>query len=51
MENPPKNVNELRERIQHEWRTLDRDTVLKLVESVPKRIERVIKNKGFWTKY
>lgn len=50
-ENPPKNVDELWERIQHEWRALDRDIIQKLVESMPKRIESVIKNKGLWTKY
>ena len=39
------------DRIQHEWRALDRDIIQKLVKSMPKRFGSVIKNKVFWTKY
>ena len=38
-------------RIQHEWRALDHHIIQKLVESMQKSTESVVKNKGLWRKY
>lgn len=48
---PPKNFDELWSRIQTEWSLIPHEMIQKLVESMPKRIKSVIKNKGLWTKY
>ena len=34
-----------------EWSLIPHEMIQKLVESMPKRIKGVIKNKGLWTKY
>lgn len=48
---PPKGMLELWERIEKIWNEISADQCLKLVESMPNRMESVIKAKGRWTKY
>src|SRR6184192_2849097 len=48
---PPNGMLELWEHIEVEWEKIDKDTCQKLIESVPRRIEAVIKAKGMWTDY
>ena len=47
-ESPPKGVLELSERIEVEWGKIDKDSSMKLLESMPKRMKAVIKAKGTW---
>lgn len=49
--NPPSNMDELWSRVQTEWRNIPHSIIENLVESMPRRIKSVIKNKGLWTKY
>ena len=44
-EEPPKDLAELWERIQHTWAGLDRDLKKNIVESMPRRITDVLKSK------
>jgi len=46
-----KNANELWEDCKETWSSITPDVCLKLVESMPKRLAEVIKNKGGCTKY
>ena len=48
---PPSGMLELWERIEAEWEKIDKDICQNLVESMPRRIEAVIKAKGMWTDY
>ena len=50
-ERPPSGMVELWERIEAEWNKIGVDDCLKLIESMPKRIEAVLKAKGMWTDY
>lgn len=50
-ETPPGGITALWERVQAEWEKLEADECRKLVESMPRRIEAVIKAKGKWTDY
>jgi transposase len=50
-EHPPCGVLELWERIEAEWRKIDKETCLRLIESMPDRIRAVLKSKGKWTEY
>ena len=50
-EDQPTGMIELWDRIQKAWNQVDEETCLKLVESMPERMEAVIKAKGKWTKY
>ena len=50
-ESPPKGMLELWERVQAEWDKIDKQTCLTLIESMPRKIEAVIKAKGKWSKY
>lgn len=50
-ERPPSGMIELWKRVHSEWYNFEDDICLKLVESMPRRIEAVIKAKGMWTKY
>lgn len=50
-EEPPKGLLELWERVQVEWDRIDEQTCRRLIESMPRRIEAVIKAKGMWTNY
>lgn len=47
----PKNLQELWQFIQDAWYSIPRQRCVALVESLPRRISAVIKNKGFPTKY
>ena len=33
------------------WQNIDRGLIEKLLSSMPKRCEEVLKNRGYWTKY
>ena len=48
---PPKGVFELWDRVAKEWDEIPPETCQRLIESMPKRIEAVIKAKGGHTKY
>jgi hypothetical protein len=50
-ENPPKGVWELWERLAVEWEKITAEDCQKLIESMPRRIQAVIKAKGGHTKY
>ena len=47
----PKNKNEFFEAIREEWNTIDENRCIKLVKSIPDRINDVIEYKGNPTKY
>ena len=47
----PKGTHELWERAQEEWEKIPVEKVQVLIESMPRRIEAVIKAKGGYTKY
>lgn len=47
----PKNKEELWRILKHEWDGIGRDVTSKLVDSMPKRLEEVLKNKGGPTRY
>ena len=48
---PPKGVHELWERVAEEWNKITPETCQNLIESMPRRIQAVIKAKGGHTKY
>lgn len=50
-EKPPKGMLELWERVETEWNEISKETCVNLIDSMPKRIEAVLKAKGKWTKY
>jgi len=50
-ESVPANQHELWQRVHQEWRAIPKEIIQNLVESIPDRINSVIKNKGLWTKY
>jgi hypothetical protein len=50
-ENEPKSIEELWERIQAQWNKIPLDFVRTLIESMPSRVEALLKAKGKWTKY
>lgn len=47
----PSNMDELWSRVQTEWRSIPKEIIENLVESMPRRVKSVIKHKGLWTKY
>lgn len=48
----PKGLNELYERVTHIWyNVITKEECQKVIDSMPRRIEQVIKNKGLWTDY
>ena len=47
----PKGIHELWERAQEEWKKIPVEKVQVLIESMPRRMEAVIKAKGGYTKY
>lgn len=47
----PSNKEELWRVVEIAWKSIDIDTCKKLVNSMPRRCEQVIRNKGFSTKY
>ena len=48
---PPKGVHELWDRVVEDWNNIPPETCQRLIESMPRRIEAVIKAKGGHTKY
>lgn len=48
---PPKGVWELWDRVVEEWNKIPPEVCQKLVESMPRRLEAVVKAKGGHTKY
>ena len=48
---PPKGVHELWERVAEEWNQITPETCQRLIESMPRRVQAVIKAKGGHTKY
>jgi hypothetical protein len=46
-----KGVHDLWERVEKEWDTFTKEDCRKYIDSMPKRIEAVIKAKGGYTKY
>jgi len=48
---PPTGVHELWERVAKEWTEIPPETCQKLIESMPRRIQAVLKAKGGHTKY
>ena len=47
----PKNKSELLAAFKEEWYQLEPERLLKLVESMPRRIKAVVKSKGYPTPY
>lgn len=43
---PAKNVKELERALHEEWNQIPNNTLLNLIESMPRRIEACIKNNG-----
>ncbi len=50
-ETAPNGILELWERIEKEWEAIPASECQKLIESMPRRVEQVIKAKGGYTKY
>lgn len=50
-ETQPKGMHELWERIEKQWSEIGKEECLTLIESMPRRIEAVLKAKGGYTKY
>ena len=50
-ETEPSNINELWERVEKEWDAIPVDLYKTLIESIPRRINAVIKARGGYTKY
>jgi transposase len=48
---PASGMLELWDRVQLEWEKISKETCLKFIDSMPKRMSAVIKAKGSWTKY
>jgi hypothetical protein len=48
---PPTGVHELWERVAEEWTEIPPETCQRLIESMPRRIQAVLKAKGGHTKY
>ncbi len=47
----PKNETELNESLLRVWRQIEREVLKKLVDSVPNRLNEVIRKKGYPTRY
>src|SRR3954464_8560332 len=50
-ENPPSGILELWERAEMEWNEMGKEVCQNLIESMPRRVEAVIKANGGYTKY
>jgi transposase len=48
---PPPTLNQLRQMLQQEWRTIPRNNVKNLIESMPKRCRAVLAARGGHTRY
>jgi hypothetical protein len=47
----PKGILELWERVNEEWNKIDAEVCQNLIESMPRKVEAVVKAKGGYTKY
>jgi hypothetical protein len=48
----PKGMNELFERVSTVWyEVIKKEECQRVIDSMPKRVEQVIKRKGLWTDY
>ncbi len=50
-EEPPSGIHELWDRFQEEWEGIEPSVCQNLIESMPRRIEAVLRAKGGYTKY
>ena len=50
-DSPPQGIEELWERIQKEWDQIPPSECQNLIESMPRRMQAVLKAKGAYTKY
>ena len=50
-ENPPSGIHELWERVQADWEERAASECQKPIESMPRRVQAVLKAKGGYTKY
>ena len=50
-ENPPSGIHELWEWVQMDWEEIAGSECQKLIESMPRRVQAVLKAKGGYTKY
>jgi hypothetical protein len=50
-EMPPKGILELWDRVQKEWDQIEPAVCQNLIESMPRRVQAVLKAKGGYTKY
>jgi len=48
---PPSGMNALWERLENEWNQITKETCQNLIESMPQRLQAVLKAKGKWTRY
>ena len=48
---PPSGILDLWGRVQEVWNRIKSEECLNLIDSMPRRIQAVIKAKGKWTKY
>jgi hypothetical protein len=48
---PPKGMMELWERVEEEWNKIEPEVCQNLIESMPRRVQAVVKAKGGYTKY
>lgn len=48
---PPSGIEELWKRVEVEWEKIPKEECLKLINSMPKRVEALLKAKGGYTKY
>ncbi len=47
----PSSIHELWECVQEQWETFTEEECMKLIESMPRRVDAVLKAKGGHTKY
>ncbi|KAF9449129.1 hypothetical protein P691DRAFT_668050, partial [Macrolepiota fuliginosa MF-IS2] len=50
-DSPPDGMNALWERTQKEWDAIKPDVCQNLIESMPRRVQAILKAKGAHTKY
>ncbi|KAF8835175.1 hypothetical protein BDN67DRAFT_913506, partial [Paxillus ammoniavirescens] len=48
---PPKGIAELWERVEREWERIEVATCQGLIQSMPRRVQEVLKAKGGYTSY
>lgn len=48
---PPKGIHDLWDRVQEVWNSLGKEECQKVIETMPKRCNDVIKQKGYWIDY